>query len=149
MGGMVIIKMARSQRLRKDFASVYTPQNDAFSFLTNFFPVQGNQPVYSSLAIRFSLLHEGPRATIYGISAAYQGGPFIRGCRSELCTKVGRCNGHVKCVGMNAKPVPTAFLPTIKRSMIIFTGAARDPYEATVDRSETDARDRSRERRRR
>lgn len=50
MGGMVIIKMARSQRLRKDFASVYTPQNDAFSFLTNFFPVQGNQPVYSSLA---------------------------------------------------------------------------------------------------
>lgn len=28
--------------------------------------------------------------------------------------------------------------------MIIFTGAARDPY-ATVDRSETDARDRSRE----
>lgn len=36
------------------------------------------------------------------------------------------------------------FYPTIKRSMIIFTGAARDPY-ATVDRSETDARDRSRE----
>lgn len=35
------------------------------------------------------------------------------------------------------------FYPTIKRSMIIFTGAARDPY-ATVDRSETDARDRSR-----
>lgn len=75
------MRSSRSERLRKDFASVYTPRNDAFSFLTNFFPAQGEPAglFVPRPAIRFSLPHEGPPATIYGISAAYQGGPFSSG----------------------------------------------------------------------
>ncbi|KAK9306204.1 hypothetical protein QLX08_003089 [Tetragonisca angustula] len=76
-----------SQRLGKDLASVYAAQNDAFSFLTNFFPEQGSSlPFVPYPAIRFSL-HESPRTTIYGISAAYQGGPFSAECRGEAAAR--------------------------------------------------------------
>lgn len=126
------MRSSRSERLRKDFASVYTPRNDAFSFLTNFFPAQGEPAglFVPRPAIRFSLPHEGPRATIYGISAAYQGGPFSSGdVAARSARKSGDAMATSSASGWMRNPFQTRrFYPTIKRSMIIFTGAARDPY---------------------
>ena len=116
-----------SQRLGKDLASVYAAQNDAFSFLTNFFPEQGSSlPFVPHPAIRFSL-HESPRTTIYGISwcrvsrRAFQRGMSQRGC----CTKVGDAMAASSAPD-EWTPFLPRFLPTIKRTMIIFTGADRD-----------------------
>lgn len=135
---------AWSQRLRQDFASVYAAQNDVFSFLTNFFPVQGNPPAFVPLpAIRFSL-HEGPRTTIYGISAAYQGGPFSAGCRSEVAARKSGDAMVASSAPDECTPFLLRFLPTIKRRMIIFSGVYRDACERASGQNETDTRGRRR-----
>lgn len=140
---------AWSQRLRQDFASVYAAQNDVFSFLTNFFPAQGNPPTFVPRpAIRFSL-HEGPRTTIYGISAAYQGGPFSAGCRNEVAARKSGDAMVASSAPDECTPFLLRFLPTIKRRMIIFSGVYRDACERASGQNETDARADSRGRRRR
>ena len=112
MGGMAfIINVARAVSGFVKISRAFT-RRETMLFPSSLISSRrrGNQPVYSSLA-RQSVFPFRTRALVRpftGYLPRIKEDPFHPGMsqRGLHCTKVGRCNGHVKCVGMNAKPVP-------------------------------------------
>lgn len=150
MGGMAfIINVARAVSGFVKISRAFT-RRETMLFPSSLISSRrrGNQPVYSSLA-RQSVFPFRTRALVRpftGYLPRIKEDPFHPGMsqRGLHCTKVGRCNGHVKCVGMNAKPVPNP--PFLSDNQTQHDNFHRCRSRSIrVDRSETDARDRSRE----
>lgn len=149
MGGMAfIINVARAVSGFVKISRAFT-RRETMLFPSSLISSRrrGNQPVYSSLA-RQSVFPFRTRALVRpftGYLPRIKEDPFHPGMsqRGLHCTKVGRCNGHVKCVGMNAKPVPNP--PFLSDNQTQHDNFHRCRSRSIrVDRSETDARDRSR-----